>query len=187
LGSNNYEMIYHNDEIKRVLVTGVSATITSTNSRLPDIYLTIDNKGSTITIKNLERITSDTIRIPSWTIYQNQLDDSVFQTLSYYNHIGNRMIRKPYKQRKSYNQPKRAGSGDTLHAISYLVNSVSYTTVLEAYLQEQQSWACGYVSEEDERVAANWRNDRKRKYKRLACQTISFRKLYRGAQEIRSK
>lgn len=100
-----------------------SAVISTTGESL---CIALDNKGGMATINNIQKLSSDTIRISKWTIYDNGLTDTIIGSKAFYKTVNDEMAEEPYKIVPIHRYKKMKGI-TSLHSITVKINNKNYT------------------------------------------------------------
>ena len=114
------------------------------------LNLILDDKGGHIEMRHLEAA-PDTLRIPLWHIYKNQLIDGISRSVAYYHHIDDSLVKKPFAE-KSWQSPAIYVHQDTMREIPVIINGKNYVVpVTVAQPHSIVKVVDGYLSRQDER------------------------------------
>ena len=147
------------------------------------IDITIDDKGSTVHFNNLEKL-GDTIHINTWTVFHNDLPDTVTQFISHFHHIDDSTI-KTYKHRESISY---SGSDTNMRkSFSFTLNGVFRCISLTTQKGSNMSIGCGPSTKRDwKKYAKNIENKHFHfnKYNSLSGGFVEKILLYHGYLQL---
>jgi len=136
--------------------------------------LIIDDAGSTIRINNVEKL-GDTIHLRTWTIFHNDLPDTVWRSKSYF-HYDQDTIYHVYKRRKSVSI---SGSGVNVHHnVGFILNNTPYNISIKPSSESQlgsDTIYHGYPRKRDRR-----KEEKDRKHNRFVGSILERKTNYTG-------
>ncbi len=147
------------------------------------IGILIDDKRSVVWLNHLERL-KDTVHIKKWTLFHNQLQDSIKSWIGFYHYIDDSII-GVYKQ-KSKQYVTNKNYEDEHPNVSFILNNAKYSVPLNINVDELVSWSHGYTTKngEKKRYKKELAGKKNIRYNKFAASVAKKRKIYVGILDL---